>query len=32
MTFGNAISTLKLNIENSISDLSGKHDRDITGL
>ncbi len=32
MTLGNAISTLKLNIENSISDLSGKHDRDITGL
>lgn len=32
MTLGNAISTLKLNIENSISDLSGKHDRDIAGL
>lgn len=32
MTLGNAISTLKLNIENSISDLSGKHDRDITRL
>lgn len=32
MTLGNAISKLKLNIENSISDLSGKHDRDITGL
>lgn len=32
MTLGNAISTLKLNLEQSISDLSGKHDRDITGL
>lgn len=32
MILGNAISTLKLNIENSISDLSGKHDRDIAGL
>lgn len=32
MTLGNAISTLKLNIENSISDLSGKHDRNIAGL
>lgn len=32
MTLGDAISTLKLNIENSISDLSGKHDRDITSL
>lgn len=32
MTLVNAISELKLNIENSISDLSGKHDRDITGL
>lgn len=32
MTLGNAISTLKLNIENSISDLSGKHDRDIARL
>lgn len=32
MTLGNAISTLKLNLEQSISDLSGKHDRDITSL
>lgn len=32
MTLGDAISTLKLNLEQSISDLSGKHDRDITGL
>lgn len=32
MTLGNAISTLKLNLEQSISDLSSKHDRDITGL
>lgn len=32
MTLGNAISTLKLNLEQSISDLSDKHDRDITGL
>lgn len=32
MTLGNAISTLKLNIEHSISDLSGKHDRDIACL
>ena len=32
MTLGNAISTLKLNLKQSISDLSGKHDRDITGL
>lgn len=32
MTLGNAISTLKLNLEQSISDLSGKHDGDITGL
>ena len=32
MTLGNVISTLKLNLEQSISDLSGKHDRDITGL
>lgn len=32
MTLGNAISTLKLNLEQSISDLSGKHDRDIAGL
>lgn len=32
MALGNAISTLKLNIENSISDLSGKHDRDIARL
>lgn len=32
MTLGNAISTLKLNLEQSISDLSGKHDRDITWL
>lgn len=32
MTLGSAISTLKLNLEQSISDLSGKHDRDITGL
>lgn len=32
MTLCNAISTLKLNLEQSISDLSGKHDRDITSL
>lgn len=32
MTLGNVISTLKLNIENSISGLSGKHDRDIARL
>lgn len=32
MTLGDAISTLKLNLEQSISDLSGKHDRDITVL
>lgn len=32
MTLGNAISTLKLNLEQSISDLSGKHDRNIAGL
>lgn len=32
MTLYNAISTLKLNLEQSIFDLSGKHDRDITGL
>ena len=32
MTLYNAISTLKLNLEQSISDLSGKHDRDITDL
>lgn len=31
-TLGNAISTLKLNLEQSISSLSGKHDIDITGL
>lgn len=32
MILGDAISTLKLNLEQSISDLSGKHDRDIIGL
>lgn len=32
MTLGEAISTLKLKLENSISDVSNKHNRDIVGL